>query len=346
MKQHEREYFIAKIRNGFFTLNREGLKLKIFSPKLEDDVELNEAYLRAYSDAFEEGVMNEDEMLVWMKEKGLWSSEEEDRIKGLQDDLEKLRIEIYTSRYRDGWLVKEIRMGIRKGEEQLRDQIEKKGQFASNTCEGIAGIERARLTIRKNTYLNNEPYDFELIDVDTALSVYNTSFMSEVQVRELVINDPWKLIWYMKDVEGYRLFVDHERELTPDQKNIIIWSRMYDSVSESLEAPSDDVVADHDMLDGWFLVQKRNREKERSDKEFEKDHGNMADAGEVFVVTKDAKNTRRVKDMNDLGAKMTIKEREAFMASKDRPVQAGEFRDAKLDKQTQSNEMVKNKFRS
>jgi hypothetical protein len=254
-------------------------------------------------------------------------------------------MEIYTSRYREGGLVKEIRMGLRKGEEQLRDQIGKKAQFASNTCEGIAGLEKARLTIRKNTYLNNAPYDFELIEVDTVLSAYNSSFTSEVQIRELVINDPWKLVWYMRDVEGQNLFVDQKRDLTPDQKNIIVWSRMYDSVNESLEAPSDDVIKDHDMLDGWFLIQKKNREKERTDKEFEKDHSGIADAGEVFVVAKDKRNINRVRDMNDLGAKMTIKEREAFMKSKDRPVQAGEFRDAKLDKQTQSNDMLKSKFR-
>jgi hypothetical protein len=345
MKQHEREYFIARIRSGLFTFNRGGLKLKVFAPKLEDDVEFHEGYIKAYSEAFEDGVMNEDEMLSWMEEKELWLPEDQDRIKGLQDDLEKLRIEIYTSRYREDGLIKEIRMGIRKGEDQLKDQIEKKAQFASNTCEGIAGIEKARLTIRKNTYLNNAPYDFESIDVDTVLSAYNTSFALEAQIRELVNNDPWKLIWYMKDVEGSKLFVNHERELTPDQKNVIIWSRMYDSVNESLEVPSEEVIKDHDMLDGWFLVQKKKREKERSDKEFEKDNEKFADSGEIFVVTKDKKNANRIREMNDVGAKMTIKDREDFMKSKGGSVQAGEFRDARLDKQNQSNDMLKSKFR-
>ena len=82
-------------------------------------------------------------------------------------------------------------------------------------------------------------------------------------MRELVNNDPWKLIWYMREVEGSPLFVDRERQLTPDQKNIVVWSRMYDSVHESQDAPSEAVIADHDMLDGWFILQKRKRDKDK-----------------------------------------------------------------------------------
>ena len=345
MKQHEREYFVSKIRNGIFILKQQGLDLRVFSSKLEDEIELGERYLEAYSEAFEEGVMEEAEMLVWMEEKGLWTQEDEDITKRFESDLERCRIEIYESRYKGDDLVEQIRTYLRKGEEQLRDHAARKTQFTMNTCEGIAGIERARLIVRKNTYLNGELYDFGLINVDTVLTAHNSSFLPEAKIRELVINDPWKLVWYMRDVAGARLFVDHERELTPEQKNIVVWSRMYDSVHESMDSPSDDVLKDHDMLDGWFLIQKKKREKDRSDKEFDVENPKIANAGEVFMVTKNKKAAGRIHDMNDIGSQVTIQEREEKLAKSDGRVLAGEFRDAKLDKQGQSTEMFRDKFR-
>ena len=44
-----------------------------------------------------------------------------------------------------------------------------------------------------------------------------------------------------------------------DQKNILILSRMYDNVQESLDCPADDIMQDDDMLDGWFIHQKNKK---------------------------------------------------------------------------------------
>jgi hypothetical protein len=343
MKQHEREYFISRIRSGIFIINQKGLKLKVCSPKLESELELSEEYRKAYDEAFDEGVMSESEMLSWMGDKGLWTEEDESKVKGLEDDLERLKIEIYESRYSPG-LVDQIRMGLRIGERQLKEQVAKKGHFTANTCEGIASIERARALTRQNTYLNGELYDFELLDTDEVLTTYNSLLCSEKMMRELVNNDPWKLIWYMREIEGSSLFVDKGRQLTPDQKNIVVWSRMYDSVHESQDCPSESVIADFDMLDGWFIVQKRKREKDKSDREFESDHGHSKDADEVFMVAKDSANLRRIKSMNDVNAKMKIKEREARLRQRGN-VDHGDFKDVKLEARSKANEMYKDKFK-
>ena len=38
---------------------------------------------------------------------------------------------------------------------------------------------------------------------------------------------------------------------------IVIWSKMYDNVQESIDAPIQSVMEDDDALDGWFIVQNR-----------------------------------------------------------------------------------------
>ena len=57
MKQHERERFVSSIRSGVFFYGTRGIVLKVFSPTIDDEVQLSEVYHQAYSEAFEEGVM-------------------------------------------------------------------------------------------------------------------------------------------------------------------------------------------------------------------------------------------------------------------------------------------------
>ena len=37
--------------------------------------------------------------------------------------------------------------------------------------------------------------------------------------------------------------------------------KVYDNVHESMDAPTDRVIEDDDMLDGWFKVQSRKRKR-------------------------------------------------------------------------------------
>tara|TARA_R110002020_G_scaffold103752_17_gene243198 strand:+ start:4483 stop:5472 length:990 start_codon:yes stop_codon:yes gene_type:complete len=321
------------------------ITLHVYAPKVEDEHEACHVYNEAYAKAYDEGIMTTDETLEWMVSKELWKEEDEERISGLQEDLEHLRVEIFNNRENEG-LAEEIRKGIRKGEEQLKEQIDKKGEFIGNTCEGIASIEKARYQIRTCTYLNGGVYDFSSIGIDEVLSANNRAILKEGDVRDLALNEPWKVAWYMKDVQGYTLFPADGRELTPDQKNLVIWSKMYDNVSESMESPPDDVVKDHDMLDGWFIVQRKKREKDKAEKEFDGKLGNdkISGADEVFVMAKGKKHRKNIHEMNDATAKMHKKQRSRKIHSKGSAGQ-DDFMDVKLNRQQASHEQYKDKFR-
>jgi len=63
MKQHEREYFISRIRSGIYKIKKNGLELKIYQPSIEQQCDLNEIYAEAYYEALNDDVKTEDEML-------------------------------------------------------------------------------------------------------------------------------------------------------------------------------------------------------------------------------------------------------------------------------------------
>ena len=81
MKQHDREFFIYKIRSGkVFLKNRISIK----PPSVDLSVESCLVYEKAYEEAFDDEVMTESEMLDWMIEHDLWGEENETKIEDLR----------------------------------------------------------------------------------------------------------------------------------------------------------------------------------------------------------------------------------------------------------------------
>ena len=343
MKQHEREFFVASIRSGIVTYRNKGIVLKVHSPTIENIQDASEVYNSHYQETYEDGVMTEEETFEWMEAKGLWTSEDDANLKLLEEEIESCKERIYQSRYVPQ-TVENLRLIIDTGREQLLEARQKRGYYSPNTCEGMASLEKARYIIKTNTYLNGELYDFSLIDVDTVLSAYNSSILSEEAIRELARTDPWKINWYMKDVNDATMFANKGRELTPNQKNLIIWSKMYDSVHESPDSPGEAVIKDDYMLDGWFIVQRKKREKQQSEREFEQTNQKIAGAGEVYIMATNKEQADKINNLNDPTAKMIKKQRMATLKRKGSATQ-DQFKDAQLDRSNQSHQQFKDKFR-
>ena len=345
MKQHEREYFISRLRSGVIIIRERGLKLKVYTPTLEEECEANQVYADAYDEAFKDEVMGEEEMLEWMQEKGLWTEEHEKKVEGLNKDIERLKIEIFNARNNEV-LREHIRKYIRAGETQLREAASGKHVYDPHTREGLAAVEKLQWLIQHCTFLDDQLYDFDEVSLDSVITSYQSSFLNETQVRELAREEPWKSEWSVRETAGRKLFKDNGRILSVEQKNIIIWSQMYDNIQESMETPSDDVIKDDDMLDGWFIIQRKKREKETAEQEFEGSVGSekIKNADEVFVMANTANDAERVRNMNDLTGTMRIKERAGTIKNSDGIVQQLELKDEKRKMQRQSNRQFKDKF--
>ena len=345
MKQHEREYFIASIRYGVCVIKYKGITLKVNNPTIEQEVESCHVYSNAYDLAYSDDVMDEEEMLDWMRAKGLWSDEDDQRVEGLEKDIEDLKVGIFQARNNEQRR-EQIRKYIRAGEEQVAEMLIKKNRYRENTCEGIAENAKWDWIVTNCTTLNGELFDFQSASVEYILSCFRESMLPESKIRELAQNEPWRCLWAVKDDAGTKLFYN-DGDLTINQKNMIIWSRMYDNIQESMDCPSDDVIEDNDMLDGWFVVQRRKRKKERAESEFENSTSSekIKNSSEIFVMAETNKDKERVEIMNDLGGQMTIKQREAVMRrNQEKGTKQQEFLDEKLKTQRQSNTMYKRKF--
>jgi hypothetical protein len=346
MKQHEREFFISLIRIGKVYIQYRDLELVIIPQTIEQSFRSCQVYDKSYEQCYYDGLMTQDETEEWMAERGLWNYEDEEKLKGLQKDIEKLKVEIFNARNNDQ-LKERIRLYIRAGEKQLQEQSDKKFKYFNNTCEGIASLEKSSYVIKNTTYLNEKLYDFDDVSLSYVIKEYHDSILNEKQLRELARTEPWKSLWVTKDKSGIELFLNEKnQELTYNQKNIIIWSQLYDNIHESLDCPSQDVIDDDDMLDGWFIIQNKKRDKDRAEKEFEENvkSDKIKNASEVFIATGNKRDIDRVNSMNSIHGQ-NIKQQRFNMLKQKGTVEQHQFQDEKLKIQTQATNMYKGKFK-
>lgn len=344
LKHSEREYFVSKIRSGIYIVNFNGFKFKILQPTIEQEFEFNEVYAQAYVKAIDDGIKTEDEMVQLMIERGLWSAAEDDKIEQIKKDTDKLKKEIYNAKT-NHHLKETLRVYLRTAESAMGKLREKRGAYFANTCEGIATSEKLYAFLMANTFLNGQPHDFKNgPSFDYLSSLYYGQILSEKIVRYLARTEPWRSFWLLNGSNTVDLFAKNGRELSIDQRNILVWSKMYDNVYESMETPPDFVVEDDDMLDGWFIVQKEKAEQRKTENEIDKINAKHANADEVFLMANSKEDIDRIHSMNSTHARMIKKQREKLIDQKGE-VQQHEFADEKLRLGAMAKEQFKSNFR-
>lgn len=344
MRLHEREYFVSRIRTGTYKINYEGSPITLYTPTLEDEFRAKEAYCEAYMEAEVDGVKTQDQMLEYLNSIGHWTAEDDAKEAGFLKDLERLRLEIYNNRFKTK-MREDIRTWIRKGEKQYLEHMSKKMLYQENTCEGVALMEQVLCQLNHCAFYNNRPvYNYQHINVRRIWLDYCEQMLSDDAIRQIARQEPWRSSWLLRDAAGITLFGNkRDRQLSADQKNLLIWSRTYDNIHESPECPPEDIINDNDMLDGWFIDQKHKREAERAKAEAEAKVGDSS-ANEVFVMVDNAEDAKRVDRMNDFGTNMIKKERFQVMKQKG-AAQQHDFPDEKLKIMQAAHQGFKDKFK-
>ena len=350
MKQHMREFFVARIRSGKTYVDTRGQKLYITPTTIEQDVLSLNIYMDAYNEAYLEDVMTEDDMLNWMYEHGIWTIEDDKQIKGIEKDLEKLRKEIYLNRNIDSTR-ETIRLYIRAATEALEKMYARKLEYRHNTCEGVGETARDLWKVEQCTYnIDGSLYDFAEVDQRSVLNLWRTAMHSETEIRDFVRNEPWKSLWSLKDTNQYKLF-DNNGQATQSQKAMLIWAQIYDNIQQSMDCPEDFVIEDDDLLDGWFIKQGEDRKRDKAQSDFEAStNENIKNSDEIFVVSQNDRHRENIENMNTPGAQFIKKQRDMKLKRRhdsgaEGALQAGGFQDEKLKMVTQSNQMFKGKFR-
>jgi hypothetical protein len=343
MELYEREYFISRIRCGYYRITKGGVTLKVMPPHLEDVFLSQEHYEKTYNDAIAEGVMTEEETLDWMISNNLWSQEKEQKITAIEKEIENIQVKTYSYRAQPR-LVVEGKKLLRQAEKALKDIKKEKQLYFSNTCEGIASHEKMLFVFERSCYLDSAPFEFSNGDAQNWFYMWAMQVLSEQQIRELSRNDPWRSVWSIKDTTN--LFIKYDnRDLSPDQKNLITWSKMFDSIQESPDCPPDDILDDDDLLNGWLVIQRRESEKRKKNQENDQlVSEKIAGAQEILLMARNQEEANFITGLNDGNAKRIHNQRINTVKQKGKATDL-DFQDRRLELQMEANQQFKNKLR-
>ncbi len=302
MEQRRRDYLVARICAGYLRLEiKPGIYLIVKPLTVQQRYELQEIHSQAYDRGFEENLLTEEEVMEIMRENKFWTDLDDQRMEKIPKDIDKMKINLYES-FLKKEKREEIRKVLRKAEEQLKNTMLKKHMYDTATCEGYASYYKWNWMIENCTYYEDgSKYDWGHASISDVLSSYQTDALAEADIRELSRTEPWRSIWSAGKKIG-DLFGRPSVELTDEQRILVSWSALYDSVAESGECPSEPIIEDDDALDGWLLFQREKREKQTSQSNVENMIGNekIANSGEVFIVTgNDDEDINQINSLND-----------------------------------------------
>ena len=299
-----------------------------------------------------------DNMITWEQAKiisqelGIWTVENDNSLKSLSNMLDSLKLELFINNGNPATVkgLKRKINSLKKGMEKSNDNkyalyVHTKQYYASNVKKDFL----VGLSVRDKD--NNKiilPEDFWLCDnpiIEMFNSRINKSFIPVPEIREIARSEPWRSMWLAQ--KGDSLGV-RSVEWTETQRLLVSFSRMYDNVYESTECPSDKVIADDDMLDGWFIKQKKDRDEAKQEKSTDHHFGNHKGGGrqELFVMARNQDEVNSILSQNDISAKNIIESRNQVMQNANgKEVKEQEMPDVRRDLRMQAVQEMRENIR-
>lgn len=264
-----------------------------------------------YEEAYMLGCYTELEMTMLMEEMGIFTSSDEARLSTLRSQLNNLKVD-----YLDKWgtpYAGKLKFAIGKVEEEINKISNSRNSLLQYTCER----------------LRDEAKVFFLYNGDLS----GKQKVSEKEARQLTKNETWKLMWgSCRDPQT--IFGKPVIDLTESQLLLIFWSKIYDSIYESGEAPNEKIMADDLAVDGWLI--KKQKEKETGKK---KDSLSNLKGDQIYLPAKNQEEARQIYELNSDHAKHVIRSQQNDL-KKHGAVREQDFSHNKLNKQMALNKLA------
>ena len=335
MDNNERELYVCRIMSGRIGIKIDGRSHFISVPDPYDKYVAQEIFFSSKRDAGFYGIFTEEEMHEVMLDKGLWTDEEEADIEKLPKRIENLKVALFEAMMKEK-IFKATRKTL-EGEKKRFEQLSSKKLSMNNfTQTGVANTLKLQYLLYTSIVDKKGEYKYDGDDfweeehriIEDVFKVYLSAQIKEEIIRELARTEPWRSYWGAAKTEG-SIFGKSASELTSEQRSLINWSKFYDSIHEHMEAPTEEVTRDDDLLDGWLIIQNRKREKEKFEKEIDKKVGKNKGAQEVYVMADSQEYADKINSLNSPMAKGIVKGREKQMDASEGGVLEENLSDAK-----------------
>ncbi len=343
--QNKIDDLIYRISRGSFNFNFNKVIYIVRQPSLE---------LRYLAHQLYNDIIHKNRFQSWVKpeqfrakliQSGILSNTYNNDLDTLHKSLDNLKLSLYTN-FLNTNKQKKIRQFIKKAKNNLVKLSEKIHSLDHLTLHGHALVYKQEFILINTLYINDELAfpDYDNASYTLLNNIFShllSSYITTDQYRDVANNIIWREYWKAAKSNPFPL----SKLLTEEQQRVINFSSMYDSVYESNDKPHNDVIDDHDMLDGWFLQQKKEMEDMQKQNKSDKLSNQHNKAQEIFVVANSKEDINNINDMNTMQAKMVKKQRTNLIKKKGEVIEQ-QLPDRKLEIMRQSHEDFKQRVKS
>jgi|LakMenE01Jun11ns_1017448.scaffolds.fasta_scaffold9959619_10 hypothetical protein len=269
-----------------------------------------------------ESIINDEKYNEWirlenldkyMQYMGVWEPGMSAFMKKSEQEIDNLKVSLYNNRL-NAKLTNRTKLQLNNLRAKLGQLNGIKQTYYMQTLEGYAESIKNEFIMVNTIYHNGKKAFDKFKSLKNSLNKF-TNIVSEIDkhglsvsdYRRIAKSDLWRSLW---NVGKTNIFKNAVSEWTEEQLTIVSYSMMYDSVYEHPEKPTDNVINDDDMLDGWMIIQRRAIEKSKKQDEMLKTNNKLGKAQEVFIFTDSDEGIQEVMSMNSDEAIMDIAHRE------------------------------------
>jgi len=302
---------LYRILLGYYYITIDNIEYKIIYPSLDIKYRAEIIYDKVIEEnKFDKRFLTQNEISNYLRINNIWKSSDDELITKYKKTLDDLKVDLYLN-YSNEKTRTKIKQSINRTNNELNNLLTNKNSM------NYLGINDHAISIKNEYMIMNSIYDLNgsLVFNNPEKESYEykrlQKFIREIlennldvqTLKNLAKSDTWKSL-----VPCIDLTVDPAK-VNDDYKYLIGLHKMYDSVRQHPECPSDEILNDDDALDGWFIHNNKKAEKEKKKNSvLSKVRGNIKNAGEVFIITDDAKEVEEIHDLNDIGTKKNIQE--------------------------------------
>lgn len=318
MDHAERQLVVARVCSGSVRVDAGGRTYLVRRPGREHVYLASEVYRDVLRES--DGLYADDELVEFLVSQGFWDEARGAALELLPRQIEESKVALYRAAFKANER-KVIRRALAAARAEFARLSAERHAFDHLSRSGAAGIAQARYLVGvglhtpdgRRVFGDDDFWESPSAVLDEVMAALAAARLGEAEFREVARSEPWRSVWNGGRVER-SLFGTPPADWTDDQRSLVNWSLLYDSVYQHPECPADDVVADDDLLDGWLACQRRGRRSGGADDLVanEKVRGSQ----EVYLVADTAEDARKVVGLNDEFARATQRQRFAHLARK------------------------------
>ena len=350
MEHVELDNILHSILYGTYYIEYNNIRYSCVPNTIQDKYEASLIYNKVMQDIKYEEMLTWEEVQKLAELTGKWTNKDEAGLQDLDKMIENTKLQMYLN-YTNPMSVEQLRKKVKQIQHGILRSNETKYKLYHATKESHAENIKAEFLIAVSFRDNcgNKIYN-----IDSFWDCNNALIQSAIEqkptfpistIRKIARQEPWRSMWITNKgtaIGGPSV------EWTEHQRMLCSFSKMYDNVYESTECPPDEVINDDDVLDGWFIKQRKDREEAKQEKSTDHHFGNHKGSGrqELFVMARNQDEVNSILNQNDASGKNIIETRKQIMQNANGvEVKEQEMPDVRRDLQMQAVQEMREKIR-